>query len=89
MKCGSRPTRPGLYVGQCAEYCGTQHANMLLRVVVDTPDDFERLAGRTSPSRPLTMPAAQAGKSDVSGTVVRQLSPRPRYIGSRYLMRRT
>jgi cytochrome c oxidase subunit II len=25
--------RPGLYVGQCAEYCGTQHANMLLRVV--------------------------------------------------------
>ena len=26
--------RPGLYVGQCAEYCGTQHANMLLRVVV-------------------------------------------------------
>jgi len=26
--------RAGLYVGQCAEYCGTQHANMLLRVVV-------------------------------------------------------
>jgi cytochrome c oxidase subunit 2 len=34
--------RPGLYVGQCAEYCGTQHANMLLRVVVDPPSDFER-----------------------------------------------
>jgi cytochrome c oxidase subunit 2 len=33
---------PGLYVGQCAEFCGTQHANMLLRVVVDTPDDFRR-----------------------------------------------
>lgn len=32
----------GLFVGQCAEYCGTQHANMLLRVVVDTPADFER-----------------------------------------------
>jgi cytochrome c oxidase subunit 2 len=26
--------QPGLHVGQCAEYCGTQHANMLLRVVV-------------------------------------------------------
>ena len=26
----------GLFVGQCAEYCGTQHANMLLRVVVDS-----------------------------------------------------
>jgi cytochrome c oxidase subunit 2 len=33
--------QPGLYVGQCAEYCGTQHANMLLRVVVDSPGDFE------------------------------------------------
>jgi cytochrome c oxidase subunit 2 len=29
-----RTDQPGLYVGQCAEYCGTQHANMLLRVVV-------------------------------------------------------
>ncbi len=34
--------QPGLYLGQCAEYCGTQHANMLQRVVVDSPNDFER-----------------------------------------------
>lgn len=34
-------SEPGLYVGQCAEYCGTQHANMLIRVVVDTPEDFD------------------------------------------------
>ncbi|HEY8506128.1 MAG TPA: cytochrome c oxidase subunit II [Gemmataceae bacterium] len=33
---------PGLYLGQCAEYCGTQHANMLLRVYVDPPGGFER-----------------------------------------------
>ncbi len=32
---------PGLYVGQCAEFCGAQHANMLLRVVVDPPDKFD------------------------------------------------
>jgi cytochrome c oxidase subunit II len=32
----------GVFVGQCAEYCGTQHANMLLRVIVDPPHDFER-----------------------------------------------
>jgi len=36
------PWEPGLYVGQCAEYCGTQHANMLLRVYAHTPADFER-----------------------------------------------
>jgi cytochrome c oxidase subunit 2 len=33
-------TQPGLYLGQCAEYCGAQHANMLLRIYVDTPEDF-------------------------------------------------
>ncbi|HZZ27355.1 MAG TPA: cytochrome c oxidase subunit II [Pirellulales bacterium] len=33
-------TQPGLYFGQCAEYCGAQHANMLLRVYVDTPETF-------------------------------------------------
>jgi cytochrome c oxidase subunit 2 len=32
----------GLFVGQCAEYCGTQHANMLLRVYVDSPEEFSR-----------------------------------------------
>jgi cytochrome c oxidase subunit 2 len=32
--------KPGLYLGQCAEYCGTQHANMLLRVYVDPPKKF-------------------------------------------------
>ncbi|HTD57085.1 MAG TPA: cytochrome c oxidase subunit II, partial [Silvibacterium sp.] len=26
------PQKPGLYLGQCAQFCGVQHANMLLRV---------------------------------------------------------
>src|SRR5580704_2961798 len=34
------PHETGLYLGQCAQYCGTQHAKMLLRVYVDTPEDF-------------------------------------------------
>jgi cytochrome c oxidase subunit 2 len=36
------PAEPGLYLGQCAQYCGTQHAKMLLRIYVDTPEDFQR-----------------------------------------------
>jgi cytochrome c oxidase subunit 2 len=36
------PHEPGLYEGQCAEYCGTQHAKMLLRVYVHTREDFDR-----------------------------------------------
>jgi cytochrome c oxidase subunit 2 len=34
------PSGPGIYLGQCAQYCGTQHAKMLLRVSVDRPEDF-------------------------------------------------
>ncbi len=32
----------GLHLGQCAEYCGAQHANMLIRVYVHSPGEFER-----------------------------------------------
>jgi cytochrome c oxidase subunit 2 len=36
------PHTPGTYVGQCAEYCGTQHAWMLLEVVVHPREEFDR-----------------------------------------------
>ena len=35
------PHETGLFIGQCAQYCGTQHAKMLLRVYVDNPEDFK------------------------------------------------
>jgi cytochrome c oxidase subunit 2 len=35
------PRRPGVFLGQCAQYCGTQHAKMLQRVSVDAPDEFD------------------------------------------------
>ncbi len=36
------PHETGLFLGQCAQYCGVQHAMMLLRVYVQTRDDFDR-----------------------------------------------
>ena len=36
------PTETGRYLGQCAQYCGTQHAKMLLRVYVDSRAAFDR-----------------------------------------------
>src|SRR5438128_7231066 len=36
------PHEAGLYLGQCAQYCGTQHAKMLLRVYVEPHDEFDR-----------------------------------------------
>jgi len=34
------PHEEGLYLGQCAQYCGVQHAKMLLRVYADSADRF-------------------------------------------------
>src|ERR1700730_4711224 len=36
------PHEAGVYLGQCAQYCGTQHAKMLLRVYVQPHDEFDR-----------------------------------------------
>jgi len=34
------PHETGLFLGQCAQYCGVEHALMLLRVYVDSPEQF-------------------------------------------------
>jgi cytochrome c oxidase subunit 2 len=60
------PQAQGLYLGQCAQYCGTQHAKMLLRVYADTPAEFaawvKREQAPSAPSSSLT-PEQLAGKS--------------------------
>jgi cytochrome c oxidase subunit 2 len=32
--------RPGRYRGQCAEFCGLEHAMMAFEVIADTPEDY-------------------------------------------------
>jgi cytochrome c oxidase subunit 2 len=36
------PHETGIYLGQCAQYCGVQHAKMLLRVYVQRQAEFDR-----------------------------------------------
>jgi cytochrome c oxidase subunit 2 len=36
------PTRTGVFRGQCAEFCGAQHAHMALYVFVESQSDFDR-----------------------------------------------
>ena len=50
-----RAERPGVYRGQCAEFCGLQHAHMAFFVVAEEPADFDRWVksqqqGATDPS---------------------------------------
>jgi cytochrome c oxidase subunit 2 len=56
------PRQEGTFLGNCAEYCGTQHANMLLRVIVQSPADFEKWAAgeKLTASTNARMEAARA-----------------------------
>ena len=40
------PDRPGVYLGQCAEFCGVQHALMLVRVVAQEREAFDAWLAR-------------------------------------------
>ena len=56
------PQRTGLFRGQCAEFCGLQHAKMALVVSVDSPGDFATwLEGQRQPARVPASPLALAG----------------------------
>jgi cytochrome c oxidase subunit II len=57
------PHRTGIFLGQCAQYCGTQHAKMLLQVSVDSREDFEAWANAQK----------QLAKQDESVRVGRQV----------------
>lgn len=51
------PYETGVYFGNCAEYCGTQHANMLIRVIVHTPEGFQKwVAQQKAPVPPPQTP---------------------------------
>ncbi len=79
---------PGLQLGQCAEFCGAQHANMLLRVNVDTPEEFERwLADESKPA--VEAQEVSDGESKVFGSVVRELPRGARHGCPRHLRTRS
>jgi cytochrome c oxidase subunit 2 len=47
-----RVDRAGVYRGQCAEFCGYQHAHMALVVVAEAPDDYDGwLAAQREPGK--------------------------------------
>ena len=55
--CRIQADRPGIYRGQCAEFCGLQHAHMALTVIAETPEEFARWKtnsglGAPTPSTP-------------------------------------
>ncbi len=55
------PAQPGLYLGQCAQYCGVQHAMMLLRVYVEPREQFLIWVQRQK-QRAVASPAVAVGR---------------------------
>jgi cytochrome c oxidase subunit 2 len=52
--------KPGVYFGQCTEYCGVQHAHMALYVVAQEPAAFE--AWRSAQLQPAATSSANRGE---------------------------
>jgi cytochrome c oxidase subunit 2 len=56
------PRNAGQYRGQCAEFCGVQHAHMALDVTVESREAFERWRARNvAPAQPPPTALARAG----------------------------
>ena len=67
-----RADEAGIYRGQCAEFCGYQHAFMALLVVAEAPDAYERWAERQRGSAvaPSTETQKRGQQVFLSGTCV-------------------
>ena len=56
-------TEPGEHLGQCAEFCGLQHARMRFLVIAMEPDEFDAwLAGEAEPAREPADASSQRGE---------------------------
>jgi cytochrome c oxidase subunit 2 len=56
---------PGMFRGQCAEFCGHQHAHMAFLVIAHPPDEFEAWAEHQRQAAPPPSTAAQQRGHDV------------------------
>jgi cytochrome c oxidase subunit 2 len=55
--------KPGLYWGECAEFCGIQHTHMAIAVVALSPGDFATWQARHRTPPATTTKAARVGRS--------------------------
>jgi cytochrome c oxidase subunit 2 len=64
-----RADRAGVYRGQCAEFCGLQHAHMAFTVVAEPRADLDAWLAREAQDAPVpSTPAAQRGQQVLLGS---------------------
>jgi len=90
------PEAPGEYMGQCAEFCGASHANMMLRVIVEEPAAFDTWvaaqkapapepAGDAATGKDIFAKSACVGCHTIRGVSAGVLGPDLTHFGSRKL----
>lgn len=73
-------TRPGVHRGQCAEYCGEQHAKMALHVVALPAEEFDRwlaAEARPAPTARRSRPAGAPSPPTAAPRATRCAAPTP------------
>jgi cytochrome c oxidase subunit 2 len=67
-----RADKPGIYRGQCAEFCGYEHAKMAFLVIAEPPDEYEKwvAAQRSVPQEPTTNGAKRGQTVFMNSTCV-------------------
>ena len=73
------PHEAGDFIGNCAEYCGTQHANMLIRVIVQ-PKTRVRSMGSGAAASGRRQSRRSGGQASVSLVLMRQLPYGTRHL---------
>ncbi len=90
------PDSLGTFPGQCAEFCGLSHANMRMKLMVETREDFDRWVAdqKQAPAEPDSTTLAGEGKRiyaqaaciachTVEGVSAGVIGPNLSHIGSR------
>ncbi|MYA82171.1 MAG: cytochrome c oxidase subunit II [Acidimicrobiales bacterium] len=65
-----RSDEPGIFYGECAEFCGLSHANMQMRTIVLTPDDFERWVEEQLEGKAAAQAAPAEGSAEAAGAAL-------------------
>lgn len=92
-------SQPGSYTGQCAEYCGAEHARMRMLAIAQAPDEYAAwLEGQAKPGADPKSAEALAGEKvflagpcsmchEVRGTIAGgRVAPDLTHIGSRKMI---
>lgn len=93
-----QPTQTGLFIGECSEFCGTEHAQMRLDLIVETPEQYlawvsqqqaplPALSGDAALGEEVFLKGACTGCHTIDGTkAAGKVGPNLTHMGSRQIL---